>query len=207
VNTQVPLGSTNMAPIAIAMKNAGVDSIFPVVTTQTSFALVQALRQEGINLKAGLMATGYGGDLTGGGPGASQAAQGLYFVSAYAPVEMHTAATEKFQNALKTYAGWTHEPTLSEYMGYASIAAFVDGLKKAGSNPSRASFINTMLGITNFDADGLWNGHTVSFALANRGYIADADNCAFVVKYEGTTFHLVAGLDPICGKTIPGKSI
>jgi branched-chain amino acid transport system substrate-binding protein len=207
VNTQVPLGSTNMAPIAIAMKNAGVDSIFPVVTTQTSFALVQALRQEGVNLKAGLMATGYGGDLTGGGPGASQAAQGLYFVSAYAPVEMHTAATEKFQSALKTYAGWTQEPTLSEYMGYASIAAFVDGLKKAGSNPTRASFINTMLGITNFDADGLWNGHTVSFALANRGYIADADNCAFVVRYEGTAFHLVAGMDPICGKTIPGKSI
>jgi hypothetical protein len=128
-------------------------------------------------------------------------------VSAYAPVEMHTAATEKFQNALKAYANWNQEPTLSEYMGYASVAAFVDGLQKAGSNPTRASFIKTMLGIPNFDADGLWDGHTVSFALANRGYIADADNCAFVVKYQGTTFHLVAGMDPICGTTVLGKGI
>ncbi len=207
INTQVPLGSTNMTPIALAMKAKGVNSLFPVVTTQTSFALVQALRQQGVDLKAGLMATGYGGDLTGGGPGASQAAQGLYFVTAYEPVEMHTAATEKFQNALKTYAGWTQEPTLSEYMGYTSIAAFVDGLKRTGPNPTQPAFINAMLGITNFDAAGLWAGHTVSFALANRGYIADADNCTFVVKYQGSTFHLVPGMDPICGKTVAGKGI
>ena len=94
VDTQVPLGSTNMAPIALAMKSAGVDGIFPGVTTQSSFALVNALRQEGVNLKVGLMPTGYGGDLTGGGQGAQQAAQGLYFTAGYEPVEMNTPATQ-----------------------------------------------------------------------------------------------------------------
>jgi branched-chain amino acid transport system substrate-binding protein len=207
VDTAVPFGSTNMAPIALAMKNTGVDALFPGVTTQTSFALVEALRQQGVNLKAALMATGYGGDLTGGGPDASQAAQGLYFVLGSEPAEMHTAATEKFVNALKTYAGWTQDPTLSEYLAYQSIDALVTGLKKAGSNPTQASFINTMLGITNFDGAGLWGNHTISFALAGRGDTSDADNCAWIVKYSGTTFHLVPGMDPICGQTIPGKKV
>lgn len=207
LNTQVPLGSTNMAPIALAMKSAGVNALWPGVTTQTSFALVQALRQDGVNLKAALMATGYGGDLTGGGASASQIAQGLYFVLAYEPVELHTAATEKFVNALKTYANWSQEPTLSEYLGYTSIAALVDGLQKAGPNPSQSAFITTMQGITNFDGAGLWGNHTISFALAGRGNVADADNCAWVVKYSGTTFHLVSGMEPICGQTIPGKTV
>jgi hypothetical protein len=30
---------------------------------------------------------------------------------------------------------------------------------------------------------------------------------AFVVRYEGTTFHLVPEMDPICGQTIPGKTV
>ncbi len=125
----------------------------------------------------------------------------------YEPVEMHTAATEKFVNALKTYANWDQGPTLSEYAAYTSIAAFVDGLEKAGANPTQESFINTMLGITDFDAAGLWGGHTVSFALAGRGGVSDADNCGWITKYSGTTFQLVPGMDPICGKTIPGKSV
>ena len=39
----------------------------------------------------------------------------------YEPVEMHTAATEKLQNALSTYAGVTGDPTEAEYHGYLSV--------------------------------------------------------------------------------------
>jgi branched-chain amino acid transport system substrate-binding protein len=207
VNTQVPLGSTNMAPIALAMKSAGVDGIFPGVTTQSSFALVNALHQEGVNLKAGLMATGYGGDLTGGGQGAEQAAQGLYFTSGFEPVEMNTPATQTFESALHTYAGWNGDPTLSEYLGYLSIDGFVTGLKAAGANPTQSSFINAMLGITNYDGTGLWGGHTISFALSTRGTIAGADNCVWITQYSGTTFHLVPNMTPICGQNVPGKTV
>ena len=206
VNTQVPLGSTNMDPIALAMKSVGVDTIFPGVTTQTSFALVQALHQNGVNLKAGLMATGYGGDLTGGGADAHQIAQRLYFLLGYEPVELNTAATQKFSNALKTYANYNQDPTLSEYLSYTSIAALVDGLQKGGVDQTQAQFINTMLGITNFDAAGLWGGHTISFALEGRGAKAGADNCTWVVKYSGTTFQTVPNMVPICGQST-GKTV
>ena len=120
----------------------------------------------GVTVKA-LMSTGYGGDLVTGGPGAVQAAQGVYFLTSFEPVEMNTAATQQFQNDLKTYAGVTTAPTFAEYQGYVSIDAFVQGLKAAGSNPTQASLINAMLGMTNYDGAGLWGTHTLSFALAD----------------------------------------
>jgi branched-chain amino acid transport system substrate-binding protein len=206
LNTQLPFGDTNMGPIAIQMKNAGVDGTYNAVVTNTSFALVEALEQEGVKFKA-IQATGYGGDLTGGGPGASKAAQGVYFLLGYEPVEMHTAATDKFVNALKSYASWNQDPTLSEYLGYLSIDALVQGLKLTGANPTQATLINDMLTITNYSATGLWGGHTVSFALNTRGTVAAADNCTWITQYRGSTFYPVPGLTPQCGEQVPGKSI
>ncbi len=64
-----------------------------------------------------------------------------------------------------------------------------------------------MLGITNYNAAGLYGSHSVSFALDQRGQASGPDNCYYVVQYSGTTFHLVAEADPICGAVIPGKTV
>ncbi len=141
------------------------------------------------------------------GPGAEQAAQGVYFFTNYQPFELNTAATQQMQSALSTYAGVKGDPTFAEYNGYATVDAFVQGLKAAGSNPTQAAFINTMLGITNFNAAGLYGNHSVSFALDQRGQASGPDNCLYVVQYMGTTFHLVSGAEPICGAVIPGKTV
>jgi branched-chain amino acid transport system substrate-binding protein len=207
LNTQLPFGDTNFGPEAIAMKNNGVDGLITAIVTNSSFAIINALRQEGVQLKAAALPTGYGGDLTGGGPGAEQAAQGVYFTVGAEPIEMHTAATEKLASALKTYAGVTNEPTLSEYLGYLAVDGLVTGVKAAGGNPSRAAFINAMLGIHNYSAQGLYGGHTISFTMASRGQTAGADNCLWVVQFQGSTFHLVPGADPLCGTQVPGKTI
>jgi branched-chain amino acid transport system substrate-binding protein len=207
LNANFPFGGTNVAPAALAMKNAGVDGFVEGIEPSSAFAVVDALRQQGVQLKAGLLPTGYGGDLTQGGPGAQQSAQGLYFATTYEPLEMHTAATQRFQNALKTYAGVTRDPTYAEYAGYVAVDAFVTGLKAAGSNPTQASYINTMLGITNYNAAGLWDGHSTSFAPSDRGQAEGADNCLWIVQYQGSVFKLVSGADPICGSVIPGKKV
>jgi branched-chain amino acid transport system substrate-binding protein len=170
-------------------------------------AIVQGIRQEGLNLKGALMATGYGGDLVQGGPGASSAAQGVYFSTSQEPVEMDTSAIQQFQNALSTYAGVTGDPTFAEYQGYLAVDAFVEGLKAAGSNPTQASLIDALLGITNYNGAGLYGTHSVSFALPGRGDTSGADNCFWVTQYQGSTFHLVAGADPICGALVPGKKV
>lgn len=206
LDTNLPFGDTNMTPIALQMKAKGVDGMYTGVVSSTSFALAQALQQQNVKFKA-LMVTGYGGDLSGGGAGATQIAQGMYFLVGYEPVEMHTAATQKLVNALAQYANVTTEPTLSEYLGYTAIDGLVVGLKAAGANPTHASLINAMLGITNYAAAGLWGGKTVSMAMASRGQTAGAGNCTWIAQYSGTSFHLVPGLDPVCGKAVPGKSV
>ena len=207
LNANFPFGSTDVQPAVLAMKAAGVDGYTGSVEENTSFAVVEALRQAGVSLKAALFAVGYGADLVEAGPGAAQAAQGAYFTLNYEPVEMHTAATERFQNALKTYAGVTGSPSLNEYIGYAAVDGFVTGLKAAGSNPTQASLINAMLGIRSYNADGLFGSHSIGFAMDQRGQAAGADNCVWLVRFSGSTFHLVSGADPICGTNIPGKTV
>ena len=207
LNANFPLGSTNVAPIALAMKSAGVDGLATGILTASTFAIISALKNAGVNLKVALPPTGYGGDLLEGGAGASQAAQGVYFLTGYEPVEMHTAATARLQQALKTYAGVTGDPTFAQYIGYVTVDAFVQGLKAAGKNPTRAGFINAMLGIRNYTADGLWDGHSIGWAMDQRGQAMNADNCLFFTQYSGTTFHLVPGEDPLCGSNIPGETI
>lgn len=207
LNANFAYGSTNVAPLVLAMKNAGVNGLVAPIEINTEFALINGLRDQGVKLKAALMSTGYGGDLAGGGPGATQTAQGGYFETGYEPVEMQTSATKRLQSDLKTYSHVTDEPTEAEYVGYIAVDALVSGLKAAGSSPTQASLINALLGITNYDGAGLFDGHSISFAMAQRGQVSGADNCIWVTEYSGSSFHLVPGMDPICGQTVPGKTV
>jgi hypothetical protein len=159
------------------------------------FAIIDDLKNAGVTVKA-LMATGYGGDLVTGGPGAVQTAQGVYFSAPFEPVEMKTAATQQLQSDLKQYAGVSTDPTFAEYQGYVSMDAFVQGLKAAGSNPTQASLINALLGMTAYKGAGLWGTHTLSFAMADRGKQSGVDNCWWITQFQGQTFHVLSGMAP-----------
>lgn len=205
LNASFPFGSTNVAPEVLAMKNAGVDGFTATVDPNTGFALVTGLRQSGDNVKAALLPTGYGGDLLQAGPGAIQSGQGVYFSLSFEPVEMHTAATEQFQNALKT-AGVTGEPTYAEYAGYTSVGLLLDGLKISGPNPSHSALVSALGNVKGYNAFGLLGSH--SWDLSNRaGTATGIDGCLYVTKLSGSSFQLVNGADPICGSEIPGKTV
>jgi ABC-type branched-subunit amino acid transport system substrate-binding protein len=207
LNANFPFGGTNVGPAALAIKAAGSDGLITSIEQNTEFALVQALRNEGAPIKVVLNATGYGADLAGGGPGATQIAQGQYFLTATEPMEMNTTATQQAAADFQKYGGITGDPTFGQYQGLLSIAALVQGLKAAGSNPTQASFINAMNKITNFTGLGLYGNHSVDFSLANRGKVEGADDCDFITQYSGSSFHLVNGMEPICGITVPGQRI
>jgi branched-chain amino acid transport system substrate-binding protein len=203
-NDSFPFGSTNVAPVALAMKSAAVNGIDVDTEPSTVFALVSALQQQGVHLKATLLPTGGGGDLLASGPAAIQAAQGLDFVSDFEPPEMHTPATEAIQSALATYSGVHADPTFAESLGYLSILGVVQGLKGAGANPTQSSLITSLSHITAYDANGLWGGHqTIDWG----SRAAPATDCIWMTKLSGSTFHLISGSDPVCGNEIPGKSV
>jgi branched-chain amino acid transport system substrate-binding protein len=205
LNNNFPFGSTNVAPIALAMKNGGVEGFIASVDPNTGFAMVTALRQSGADLKAALLPTGYGGDLVQAGPGALATGQGVYFYTSFEPVEMHTAATEQLQSALKT-VGVNNDPTYAEYAGYVSTALLVEAVKAAGSNPSPAAIIAALNNVTGFNGAGLFGDH--SFDLGNRPATARGiDGCIYVTKLEGKNFTLVSGADPICGTPLPNVTL
>ena len=118
---------------------------------------------------------------------------------------MQTPATERLQNALRTYSGVTEDPTYSEYWGYESVDGFVTGLKAAGSHPTRQSFISAMLSIRSYNPAGLYGNQSVGFAMDQRGQAAGVGNCFWITKYEGDSFHLVPGMDPLCGSIVAGR--
>jgi ABC-type branched-subunit amino acid transport system substrate-binding protein len=204
VNDSFPFGSTNVAPVALAMKSAGVDAVVVDTEPSTVFALATGLQQQNVHLKATVLPTGGGGDLLNSGAAAIQAAQGDDFESAFEPPEMHTAATEALQDALATYANIHTDATFAEYCGYLSILGLVQGLEGAGAHPTPGSLITSLSHITDYQASGLWGGHfSVDWSKRPPG----PTECSWMTRLSRSTFHLIAGADPVCGDVIPGKSV
>jgi ABC-type branched-subunit amino acid transport system substrate-binding protein len=205
VNSKFPFGSTDVQPVALAMKDAGIDAVTPEVDPNTSFALITALRDAGVDLKVALLPIGYGVDLLQAGPGTLKEAQNVYFSLTYEPVELHTKATEAFVAALKATGGTT-APGLPTYDGYASILMLAQGLQGAGASPTQASLIDSLSKVHAFNPGGLYGSHPLDIN-DRENIVAGPDGCEYFVKLSGTTFHPVANADPLCGTIVPGKTV
>jgi branched-chain amino acid transport system substrate-binding protein len=204
LNAQVPFGSTDMGPVALAMKKAGVDGITLSVVPSTAFALAAAVRQLGIPLKVFLTATGYGGDLLSSSA-AVAVAQGYQFGSIGLPIEAVTPATAKFAAALAA-VGVHDTPTFAEQEAYISMSAFAAGLHAAPPAVSRVSFMAALRGVTGFDAEGLFYPGSVNFNdYGSVGMGAGPGGCLYVAQLSGTKFIPVQGT-PLCGKNLQGVS-
>ncbi|ADP82475.1 ABC transporter substrate-binding protein [Pseudofrankia inefficax] len=204
LNTKVTLGS-DVAPLVLAMKDAGVDGLVAQMSPDAAFAIVKGLREQGVNLKVALLPTGYGGDLLQAGPGALQSAQNVYFLSGYELMEMRTPATKQFAADLKS-AGTTTAPTYAMYNGYVSVGLLVAGLKAAGPNPTPASLLTGLGTIHDWNALGLYGSHTVDIN-DRENVVSGADNCQWIAKLQGSTFTAVPNAAPICGDVVPGRTV
>ena len=108
---------------------------------------------------------------------------------------------------MKTYAGVKEDATLNQYIGFLSVVAFADGLKAAGSHPTQAR------SSTPCSASGTGTPPGCSAAIrsgspwTNGGSAPVPTTASGSRGYSGSTFHLVSGADPICGKILPGKTV
>lgn len=192
LNNQVPFGSTDVGPIALAIKNSHTDGIYLPIVPNTAFALIGALHQLGVHLKSVMLATGYGGDLLAS-KAAIEAGQGVDFVPTSVPVEANTPATRR-QVAALAKVGVHGPPTNAEQYAFLTLTLFATGLKAAGPNPTQASLITALRHLKNYDADGLLAPNKIDFS----NYTPQS-RCFWVVRLEGRTFHVVPG-SPFCGK-------
>jgi branched-chain amino acid transport system substrate-binding protein len=197
LNDSIAFGTVAVSPIALAMKSTGVDAAETIMDANTNLAILTAAKQEGVDLKVPILATGYGQDLLDD-PSAVQAAQGAYLENQTEPVELHTPATEQLVNALKTYANYTGIPGFDYTQGWLAADLMIKGLEVAGKNPTRKSFIANLSKVTNYDANGLLS-NPVNFSKFGQ---VPATACYYFPQLVGHAF-VTKGTKPVCGTLIP----
>ena len=62
-NKSVDFGTTDVGPIVLGIKNAGADADYLPLVESSNIAIVQSLQQNDVQMKANVLATGYGQDL------------------------------------------------------------------------------------------------------------------------------------------------
>jgi branched-chain amino acid transport system substrate-binding protein len=204
INTKVPLGSTDVGPIIQQIKASGADALYMPTVPNTAFAIVVGLKQAGVNLKAVVTTTGYGGDLLKS-PDALAAGEGVDFESIGAPAEANTPATQAFQKALAQYAGSTDIPSFGEYIGWLTADLFIAGLKLAGPTASAADF-SSKLRASTWDGAGLEKPENFADPVPAASGLG-SQNCVNILKLTSGKFVPIPGAVPVCGTIIPGLSV
>ena len=195
-NYSIPLGSVDMTATALAMRQAKVNGFYAPTIETTVFALLSDLRNEGAVMKAAVLATGYGQEIFSQ-PTAVQAGQGALFSTAQTPVELNTPATQAEQQAFAKYENFHGIPNLNWTYGWLAADLFIQGLKVAGQNPTRTSFISNLRNVTNWDGEGLLPTAS-NFSLADYGHFPTT-SCSYFVRLQSNSFVVINSGKPVCG--------
>jgi branched-chain amino acid transport system substrate-binding protein len=184
-NTTLPFGTVDVGPLVLAMKNAGVDGISLPLDANTNFAVIAAAQQQGLNLKAAVLATGYGQTLLDE-PVSKTVGPEVLVAAPGAPVELKTSATKKFQSDLKKYSHYTGVPEFPHYEGYMAADLVIKGLQKAGQDPTRQSFLDGIHNMGTYDGGGL-ACQPIDVSLTNYGKTPPT-SCGWVLQIKNGKF-------------------
>ena len=124
----------------LGIKNSGADGLYLPLDSDTNFAIVQSLQQNGVKMKANILATGYSQDLLDQ-PIAKTITPNDVMFSTYKPIELGGKAVKTFLSALKK-GGLSGVPDYGSYLGYITCDMAILGLKNAGKTPTRQSFVD-----------------------------------------------------------------
>jgi branched-chain amino acid transport system substrate-binding protein len=153
-NTSVDFGTTDVGPLVLGMKNAGVDATYLPLVLSTNLAIVQNAAQNNLKFKLAVLATGYGQALLDQ-PVSKTIGPEVLFAQRWAPVELKNAATKKFVSNLTKYTSFRGVPDFGVYTGYLTADLMIKGLEAAGKNVTRDEFITATKGLGTWDDAGL----------------------------------------------------
>jgi hypothetical protein len=168
---------------------------------------VQQLQQNGVKVKANVLATGYSQDLLDQ-PIAKTITPNDVMQSSYKPIELGGSAIKTFTSNLKKYGDVTGVPNYGVYTGYITCDLAILGLKNAGKNPTRQSFVDgirkTNGGI--YDSAGL-TCNPIDLSYEHFGKISDRESCLYYVQVKNGKFVVYNNGKPIKGKTVGDPAI
>jgi branched-chain amino acid transport system substrate-binding protein len=200
-NTSVDFGTSDVGPLVLGIKNAGVDAVYLPMAASTDVAIAQGLVQNNVDMKATIMAQGYGQEFLDS-PVAEQLPDSTIFTLGNKPVELaKDPAVKKFRGDLKKYADYTDVPDFGIYTGYILADYFIKALEGAGKTPTRQGLIDAGHGMGTYDQAGL-SCAPVDVSLGGRGKIPST-NCGYYLQLKDGKFVLY----PKNGKPVTGKLV
>ena len=105
LNTTVPFGGVDFTADALVANQKHINALLPTLDDSSNFALVTALKQAGVKLKAVLFSVGYEPSVINSSVWPDL--QGTYFLSLTRPFSVPDAGTVQMAAALQKYAGFT----------------------------------------------------------------------------------------------------
>jgi ABC-type branched-subunit amino acid transport system substrate-binding protein len=199
LNNTLQFGGTDVGPVVLGIKNSGADGLYLPLDSDTNFAIVQGLQQNGVKMKANILATGYSQDLLNQ-PIAQTIQPTDVMFSAYRPVELGGPAIKTFQANLKKYAGITGVPDYGGYTGYIVCDMMIKGLQAAGKTPTRQGFVDGVRGLGQYDGAGLTCA-PIDVSLASFGKVTKT-SCTWFVTVKNGKFNVLNKGKPETGKLV-----
>jgi branched-chain amino acid transport system substrate-binding protein len=197
-NTTVDFGTSDVGPLVLGIKNSGADATYLPMVASTNIAVVQQLQQNGVDVKANILATGYGQDLLDS-PAAQTLDDNTLLWQGYVPVENKTKATKQYQSDLKK-VGIDGVPDYGDYLGYITADMAVTGLEQAGKEPTRQSFVDNLHELGTYDGAGL-TCTKLDISLENYGKYAPT-SCAYFETVKDGKFVIYNKGKPVTGKLV-----
>jgi branched-chain amino acid transport system substrate-binding protein len=199
-NTTVDFGSTDVGPLVLGIKNSGADSVYLPMAAATNVAIAQGLLQNGVNMKAVVLGTGYGQDVLDS-PAAKVLPPSTLFANGFTPVELKTKATKRLQADLKKYADYTGVPDFGVYTGYVLADFTIRALENAGKSPTRQGLVEGADAIGTYDRAGL-TCNSVDVKAADRAE-TPTTTCGYFLQIKNGKFVPF----PKSGKPVTGKLV
>jgi branched-chain amino acid transport system substrate-binding protein len=200
LNTAVDFGTTDVGPIVLGLKTAGADAVYLPLDGNTNLAIAQGLQQNGVKMKAVLMASGYGQEMLDS-PIAKTLDSSDVVSQVYKPAELSSdPAVKAFRADLKKYGNITGVPDYGAYTGYIACDLAITGIEQAGKSPTAKGFIDGLHQLGTYKAADLTCA-PVDISLANFGK-TPAKSCQYFVTFKNGKFVVMNNGKPIIGKIV-----
>ena len=191
VNKALTLPATGLPAIAVAAQKSGADTIFAPIADPDSAALYGALKAQGAKIKVPLISGVYGQQLL------DNPASRVAYDGGTLSVGYNVTNAKALTDAVHKYTSYKGIPSLGVFFGWVAADLFIDGLQKAGNNPTRESFLAALHNEKAYTAGGLQA--PVDLAQAKQGTytIEGGGNCTFGVRLQNGAFSPIQG-SPFC---------
>lgn len=197
-NTTLDLNS-DVGPLVLGIKNSGADSAYLPLAEATNLQILDGLRQDGVTLKANVLATGYGQGLLDS-PTAKTLGPDTILTQGFKPVELQTKETKQFQADLRRHADFTGVPNFSQYVAYIACDLAIKGLEGAGKQPTRQGFVDAIRKLGTYDQAGL-ACQPVGIGLDTFGKPPETQCSYFLTVKDGKFVAMFHG-KPVVGKIV-----